>query len=339
MALYQRCISFFYLASLILFLSGCTDSSPHVVIYTSLDRHLAEPVLLQFEKDTGIAIKTVYDTEANKTTGLVNRLIAEKDNPQCDVFWNSEIGRTLMLKQKGILAPYQSPNALNRDKKHRGPESYWTGLAARARVIIVNTKRVAKDDYPTGLADFTLKKWKGQTAIGNPHFGTTGTHFTALYNAWGVEQFKQWLSDLYNNKVALLPGNAQVKNKVASGEYAFGLTDTDDALAAIEEGAPVDIVFPDQATLGTFFIPNSVALIKNSPHKEQAKKLIDYLLSTKTEMLLAQGPGGQIPVQKNVPGPAKLPNTQQLKSMPVHFEQLGTHFETMLKIFNESWPH
>lgn len=82
-----------------------------VVIYTSLDKVFSEPVLEAFEKETGIKVLAVYDSEATKTTGLVNRLIAEKSSPRADVFWNSETGRTIILKQKGVLAKYLSPSA------------------------------------------------------------------------------------------------------------------------------------------------------------------------------------------------------------------------------------
>ena len=70
------------------------NKAEQVVVYTSLDQIFSEPVLREFEKETGIKVRAVYDVEATKTTGLVNRLIAEKNNPQADVFWNSEVGRS-----------------------------------------------------------------------------------------------------------------------------------------------------------------------------------------------------------------------------------------------------
>jgi iron(III) transport system substrate-binding protein len=86
--------------------AGCKgkESTREVVVYTSLDKVFSQPVLEAFEKQTGIKVLPVYDSEATKTTGLVNRLIAEKDSPQADVFWNSETGRTIVLKRKGVLA-------------------------------------------------------------------------------------------------------------------------------------------------------------------------------------------------------------------------------------------
>ena len=82
-------------------LGACQSRSPQeVVIYTSLDQLFSEPVLKDFEKNSSIKVKALYDTEVSKTVGLVNRLIAERDNPQADVFWNSEIVRTILLKRE-----------------------------------------------------------------------------------------------------------------------------------------------------------------------------------------------------------------------------------------------
>jgi len=99
-----------------------------VVVYTSLDQIFSEPVLRDFERLTGIKVRAVYDVEAAKTTGLVNRLIAEKKRPKCDVFWNSEIGRTIVLKRKGVLTPYCSPSALDIPPIFKDKEGSWTGF-------------------------------------------------------------------------------------------------------------------------------------------------------------------------------------------------------------------
>ncbi|MHC5009094.1 MAG: hypothetical protein ACYTGF_17245 [Planctomycetota bacterium] len=71
---------------------GCSPSEPGVVLYVSADDHIARQVVGAFERETGIRVATVGDTEQTKTTGLANRLRAERDNPQADVFWSS--GRT-----------------------------------------------------------------------------------------------------------------------------------------------------------------------------------------------------------------------------------------------------
>ena len=53
-----------------------------VIIYAAQDQIYAEPILREFENTTGIKVKAVYDSEAVKTVGLANRLLAESDHPQ-----------------------------------------------------------------------------------------------------------------------------------------------------------------------------------------------------------------------------------------------------------------
>jgi iron(III) transport system substrate-binding protein len=95
-------------------LSACQRTQPgarEVTAYVSADRPFSEPILKDYERQSGVRVNVVYDTEETKSTGLANRLIAEKGRPQADVFWSNEPVRTVVLKSRGVLAPYQSPAA------------------------------------------------------------------------------------------------------------------------------------------------------------------------------------------------------------------------------------
>ena len=76
-------------------------SGQQVVVYTSVDQNFAEPILAEFEAASGIDVQPVFDVEAAKTTGLVNRIIAEKDRPQADVWWSGECAQTIDLARLG----------------------------------------------------------------------------------------------------------------------------------------------------------------------------------------------------------------------------------------------
>lgn len=324
---------------LLFFLEGCTQTGSEVVIYTSLDQNLSEPVLKSFEKKTGIRVKAVYDVEANKTVGLVNRLIAEKNRPRADVFWNSETGHTIRLQKQGLLSIYSYSKDLPKDTFFYDSGGYWTGFAARGRVILVNNNEIETQSKPDQLEAFTDTRWKGKCAIANPHFGSTGTHFSALYTIWGKQKFKNWLQAMRDNLVAVLPGNAQVRNRVANGEYVFGLTDTDDANGALEDSKPVSISYPDQGSkaMGMFLFPNTVALIKNGPNPEQGKKLIDYLLSVETEGTLAAGRGALIPLRTAAKAPANLLPLTKIRAMQVDFNVVEKNYISMISVFDEVW--
>jgi iron(III) transport system substrate-binding protein len=276
-------------------LVGCSvaQSGRTVVVYVSVDQPFSEPILTKFEEETGIQVLAVYDVEAAKTTGLVNRLIAEKENPQADVFWSGEFAQTILLKQEGVLAPYQSPNASGIPDSYLDPEGYWTGFGGRARVMLVNTDRVEPGEYPASVYDLLEPKWSGEEiGIAYPLFGTTATHAAALYADLGPEQGRAYFAELQSRGVQVLDGNSVVRDLVAGGRLALGLTDTDDACGAIRNGAPVAIIVPDQGEgqLGTLLIPNTVALVSGAPHEASGRSLIDFLLSQQVaEELLASG--------------------------------------------------
>jgi len=299
---------------------GCArDDGPTVVVYTALDELYSRPILDAFEAKTGIRVLAQYDTEAAKTTGLVNRLIAEKDRPRADVFWNNEVAQTIVLQNKGVLDAYASPAAEAIPEGFKDPEHYWTGLAARARVIIYNTDLV--DEPPMSIRDFLKDEWGGKAAIANPLFGTTATHAAALFALWGERDARAFFLGLKENDVAVLPGNATVRDLVARGEYAVGLTDTDDANGAVVDGFPVRWHMPDQEPegLGTLVIPNTVALIRGGPNAVEAKALIDYLLSPEVEAALSRTRSIQIPLNPGVRLEDGVPDLAKTKTMNVDF--------------------
>ncbi len=314
---------------LVLLISGLhTVQASEVVIYTSLDQVFSEPILQRFAKQTGIEVKPVYDVEASKTTGLVNRLIAEKNHPRADVFWNSEFGRTLLLKKKGVLASYFSPSADDIADKFKDKNGYWTGFGVRSRVLIYNTSLLKPSEVPQSIFKLTQQRWKGKVAMGYPLFGTTATHVAAWFAYLGEEKAKKYLTDLKNNNVVIVNGNSVSRDLVVSGEVPLGFTDTDDVNVAIQSGKPVDMVFPDKGGMGTLAIPNTVALVYGGPNPEQGKKLIDFLLSSTVESLLAFSGFMQIPVRAHVKKPDYVPQLSSIKTMPIDYEAIADHMQS-----------
>src|SRR5256886_14595803 len=127
--------------ALIPILASCrAASSRTVVVYVSEAQVFPEPIRKDFERETGITLKSVFDTEESKSTGVMNRLIAEKDNPQADVYWANEPVRADALKQRGVSSAYDSPSAEGIADQFKDPDHYWTGFSARARVLLGNAR-------------------------------------------------------------------------------------------------------------------------------------------------------------------------------------------------------
>jgi iron(III) transport system substrate-binding protein len=284
-------------------------------------------VLREYERRTGVQVNAVYDTEETKSTGLANRLIAEKPRPQADVFWSNEPVRTLVLKSRDVLAPYRSPSAEGIPAALVDPEGFWTGFSARMRVIAYNTTLVTSEDAPQSVFDLADTKWRGQVAIADPRFGSTSFHVAALYALAGDEKMDDFFRRLKANGVKVVDGNSVVRDLVARGEVKIGLTDTDDVNVAIEDGQPVAMVLPDAAGLGVPMMPNMVSLIANAPNPDEGRKLIDYLLSPDVERQLAQSEAVQIPLHAGVEGPKNIPAIDTFKPMTLDYSKAANRVE------------
>jgi iron(III) transport system substrate-binding protein len=284
-------------------------------------------VLQEYEKRSGVTVNAVYDTEETKSTGLANRLLAEAARPQADVFWSNEPVRTLVLKSRRVLAPYRSPNADGIPAVLVDPEGYWTGFSARIRVIAYNTKLVKPEEAPQSVFELADPKWRGQVAMADPRFGSTSFHVAALYALGGDEKMDDFFRRLKANDARIVDGNSVVRDMVARGEVKIGLTDTDDVNVAMEDGQPVAMMLPDKEGLGVPVMPNMVSLIANAPHPEEARALIDYLLSPDVERRLAQSAAVQIPLHAGVQGPKNIPAIETFKPMTLDYAQAASRVE------------
>ena len=316
-------------------LLGCGATQPDsVTVYVSEDRVFSEPILKDFEKETGIRIKAVYDTEESKSTGVMNRLLAEKANPQADVYWANEPVRADVLREQSISARFVPEAAKDIPEAFKDSQGFWTGFSARARLFVVNKKAKYR---PTGVSSYGDPSARGRGVIANPLFGTTTAQMAALFSLWGDDRGNQFLASLKANHVKLSTGNGESANLVASGEFEFALVDSDDAVAGVRQGKPFEIVYPDQAEgePGLLLIPNAVALIRGGPNPASGRKLIEYLLSKETERKLALADCAQIPLHPGVAPPAGLKPIAQLKTMKVNYAELGVKLQAIQPVLKE----
>lgn len=313
-----------------------TSRQPRVVVYVSEDQVFSEPILKDFERETGITVRAVFDTEEAKSTGVMNRLIAEKDNPQADVYWANEPIRAELLKQRGISSPYVSPGAASIPDNFKDPEGHWTGFSARARVFVVNEK--LGTPKPGSFLDYASPTFRGKGVIANPLFGTTTAYVAALFTLLGDQEAKQLMDSIKSNGVKISTSNGESADLVSSGEFGFSLVDSDDAFSRIKQGRPIDIVYPDQsvAALGCMVVPNAVVPIKDGPNPENAKRLIDYLLSKETERKLAFSDAAQIPLHSGVETPERVPRIEKMKTMQVNYADVALKMQE-IQPFLKTW--
>jgi iron(III) transport system substrate-binding protein len=308
-------------------------AGPEVVVYCSLDPVFSREVLSRFEAETGIRVRDVQDTEATKTTGLVERIRRERSSPRCDVLWSNEPLRTIALAEEGLLLAYEPASAAGIPSEYRDPAHRWTGFAARARVVAFDPASVDVAAAPRRIEDLLDPRFRGRVAIADPRFGTTGSHFAALLALWGEERFRRFLEGLVENSVQVVGGNSASRDRVLSGEATLALTDTDDVEVSRRAGDSIaEGFFPDE---GTVLLPNTVAIVAGAPNPAAARALVEWLLRREVESELAASPSRQVPLRPEVMVPASGLRLADVPRLPVSLEEAAAALPRALEIARE----
>jgi iron(III) transport system substrate-binding protein len=314
------------------------EKSPDVVLYCAVDADQSQPIATAFGEEKGLRVGYEGEIEPMRSVGLARRLVEEASRPRGDVFWNNEIMTTIHLGQQGILDVLPAGVAEEFPPAWRDPEGRYVAFGARARILLVNTQLLPDPkDHPTSVEDLLDPRYRAMgllTCMARPEVGTTFTHATALLtkDEAKARKFFEDVAKAGSGKdatVRLVSGNGPAMDQArdATNKVAFALTDTDDAYLAIQKGAPVKVVYPDQGDgrPGTLVIPNTVALVKGRPHAGDAPaELLRYLVSAKTERALAFGPSAQIPLRPGVEFPehVKVPG-KDFRAMDVEWQSVG----------------
>ncbi len=307
------------LSTWLVFLSGKGSARGNelggdVVLYSSVDAPILGPIVGEFEKATGVRVRLVTDTEATKTTGLIERLLTERNSPRADVWWSNEMLGSQTLADRGVLETYASKSEgdfpQGWPQTLRAADRTWYGFALRARVIAFNVNRVSGRDAPKALRDLTASRWAGKIGMARPQFGTTRAFVASLVAAHGFDEARGFLESLRDNQVRLYDGNSSVVRALSDGEIEIGLTDSDDVLAGKANNWPVDFNFEQiddgkkqikgLSSDGPLLLPNTVGVVRGCPHPNEARKLADFILSARVEEMLAQSEAKNVPIREGL---------------------------------------
>ena len=280
------------LAVLLLYQVFWRHGDDPLIVYCAHDAIFSQQVLEQFEAETGIAVDVRFDNEATKSLGLTRQIIAERDNPRCDVFWNNQLLGTADLAERGLLEAYKGPGYERIAAGYKDPLGRYCGFAARLRVYIINTNLL---DATPAAVDAVLGGDLSRTAVAKPIYGTTLSHYAVLQHHMGDENLKVWRAAWLGRGVLEGGSNSTVKQLVAEGRCVLGWTDTDDFYLAKDLGKPVDML-PIRVGGRTICMPNTVAIIKGTPRLQKAQALVEFLLSEQVELMLAGSKARQIPL-------------------------------------------
>ncbi len=304
--------------------SGETD----LVVYSGRSEALIKPILDEFAEESRLNVSVRFAD----TTELAGTVLEEGDRPRADVFIGQDAGALARLDEHGRLARYAARAVPERFKSASGT---WTGLSARARVLIVNTEELEPAAHPKSVFELTRPRWKGKVAAPNATNASWIGFVSEMRIKRGDAATRRWLEGMKRNGLAVLGSHTDVRKAVGSGEFAVGLVNHYYVELQKREGSPVEAVFTDQEAGGFGAVINAASggILKGAAHPENAKRLLDFLLEKGVQEEFA-GRNFEYPV---VPGVAAkgLKPLAEIHGTGVALAALGPKLDSTLELLDE----
>lgn len=270
-------------AATILPFSAQGQGSGKVTLYMGPPEPTCVGLAQAFEKKAGIK-PTFLRLSAGEA---VNRVRAEKDNPQASVVYGIGLPSFLTLKADGLLQPYKSREAADIPAKYKDPDGFWTGTDV-SFIGIVSNKQFLKEKNlkaPTSWEDLARPEFAGQICLGNPATSGTGyTFMTTVLQLMGEAKGWDYLKRFNANVSQYTRSGIGPTQLVGRGEVGLGILFAHDILGAIDRGFPIEMSLPKEGTGYDLFC---TGMLKGAPEPEGAKRFIDWACTPESQEVLA----------------------------------------------------
>lgn len=305
-------ITLFALAlSTVLMPAALADSTDQeVVLYSGRSKSLVDPLLRQFEKDTGIKVTVRY----GNTSELVLAIEEEGDRSPADVVWAQDAGAMGALNEAGLLAPLPESMIAHIPPIFRNGSGTWVATSGRARTLAYSPDRVSEDELPKSIFDLTDPKWKGRIGWA-PTNGSFQAFVTAMRIIHGDAKTKAWLEGVKANEAKTYPKNTPILEAIAAGEIDLGLPNHYYLLRfkAADSKFPVEQTFFEAGDVGNMLNTSGAGILKTARHPQAAQKLIAYLISEKAQQYFT-GQVFEYPINDGVIMNPLLVSVEELKA-------------------------
>ena len=311
-----------------------TVEKAEIDFYTSMPKDIASELVKMFEEKYPNIKVNLYRSGTSK---VLAKLQAEIESGKiiCDVVWIADPSGIIKLKNQGLLLKFTPADA---DKiKYKDPDGYWYAGRIIIPILAWNTN-IIKNNPPTKWIDLASPEYKSKlpspwntaetwAAIPNPLYSGAATATVyVLVDKYGWDYYK----NLKSNGVTVVKSNGVVLNGIINGEYPVGVTLDYMVRQKKAAGEPVDYNFPED---GVIVIPSPIAIMKDTPYPDAAKKFVDFLLSKEVQEWLVQK--GFIPARTDVNPPSDVPDFSKLNVVSVDWDKLAKEMENIRSQFEE----
>ena len=326
----------------LLFFVGVTESfADQVNLYSARKEALIKPLLDTFSQQTGITVNLV----TGKADALLKRLESEGRLTPADVLITVDAGRLHRAKSSGLLQPIESEGLkVAIPENYRDPDGQWFGLSVRARPIMVVKEKVDAGSI-TRYEDLADEKWKGKICIRSSNNIYNQSLVASMIEADGEAETENWAKGLVANLARSPAGGDRDQIKAAAaGEcdiavantyYLAQMLNTNNDDAQRQAAEKVMIVWPNQGDRGTHVNVSGAGVIKYAKNKENAIKLLEFLVSDEAQAFYAES-NHEYPVKPGVEISETLRNFGEFKADTINLAILGENNASAVKLMDRA---
>ncbi|MEJ5021715.1 Fe(3+) ABC transporter substrate-binding protein [Ochrobactrum vermis] len=298
-----------------------------VNIYTTREPGLIQPLLDAFKSSTGITVNTVFLKD-----GLAERVASEGANSPADILMTVDAGNLVDLVDKGLTQPVDSKVLKEAvPEQLRDAKDNWFALSMRARVVYA-AKDLELDKI--NYEDLSDPKWKDKVCIRAGQHPYNTALFADYIAHYGPEKTEEWLKGLKDNLARKAAGGDRDGAKdilggicdiAVANSYYVGLMRSGkggDEQKAWGEG--IKVLLPTFKDGGTQVNISGAAVAKHAPHKEEAVKLLEYLVSDEAQQIYAKA-NYEYPVKLGAPLDPIVESFGELKIDSVPLSEIVSH--------------
>ena len=307
----QPAVAIFGVLTCIVGVAATQANEPReVVVYCGRSQSLVGPLIEQFQRETGIAVKVKYGS----TPELAGLIMAEGDRSPADLFWAQDAASLGRLATDGLFAKLPEATLTKVSPRFRSNDGLWVATSARARVLAYSPKRVRPQDLPKSVFDLTDPRWRGRIGW-SPGNASFQAFVTAMRLVHGDAKTRQWLVGLKaNNPRSYGAKNMPIIEAIASGEIDVGLCNHYYLLRQKAQNAsyPVEQTFLEPGDIGNLMLVAGLGQLKTARNKDAARKFIDFMLTPHSAQRFFTGDDMEYSVVDGVPNPPQLPGADKL---------------------------
>lgn len=296
-------------ATILLLLAFGWATAQSLVVYTSVDEENATRILSAFEDETGIDVQMVFLSSGP----ALSRIEAEANRPQADVWFGAPSENHILAKDRELTQAYVSPHADALSAEFKDEDGYWHAIYTNPLAFGVRTDMLEDRGAPVprSWADLTDPVYRGLIQMPSPQAsGTAYAVVLTLRELMGEDDAFTYMQEVHPNVQTYTQSGTAPSGSLGVGETVIAIQFSPGFLRLVDEGFPVEVVFPEE---GVGYEVAAMSILDGASNVEQAQALVDWMTSEDGQAQLTESKTYFLPIRSDVSAGEGIPSLSEIE--------------------------